>query len=112
MSSDGLEAGVQQCGVHAVSGLLRADRRGQRDLGQHGAGCPFAGVHGSQTGECRTVLNTVLAQAIPDLDAFLAVRVRGEQSGHVPRGRLFIVPRHAGRRRHGALARPAGWFPR
>ena len=45
--------------------LLRADRAGQRDLGQHRAVGPFGGVRGGQAGESRTEPNTTPCRSVP-----------------------------------------------
>ena len=112
MGRDRLETGIQQRRVHAVSVLLRADWAGQRDLGQHGAGCRLAGVHGGQTGERRTVLNTTLVQALAHLGAVLAARMRGKQRGDVV-ARVAAHPRRrAGPRWLAALVRPPDSSPR
>jgi hypothetical protein len=76
MRINGLKTGIQQRRVDTVRTLLRADLAGQRDLGQRG--CPLAGVHGTETGERRTVLKTTLGLALAHLGAVLATRMRGK----------------------------------
>ena len=48
-------------------------------------------MHGGETGERRTVLNTTLVQALAHLGAVLAARVRGKQRGHVVRRGLLLL---------------------
>lgn len=77
MSFDGLETGVQQRRVHAVSGLLRADLARQRHLGQDGAGL-VAGMNGAQAGERGTVLDAASVHPPAHLVAVIVMRVRGQ----------------------------------
>ena len=91
VSHYGLEAGIEQRWVHAVGGLLRADRAGQPDLGQHGADCPFRGARGGQTCERWSVLNTDRAEQLPHVGALRAARVLREQGDYVLRRRLVVI---------------------
>ena len=64
VSSDGLEAGIEQRRVHAVGALLCAKRPGQRDLG-HQSGRVFGGVGGDQTRKGRTQLDPARVEPLP-----------------------------------------------
>ena len=73
-----LEAGIQQCRVDAVRACLRTDLTGQGDLRQHGpVGIP-AGVHGTEAGERRAVLDTAQIQCSSHLGAVHDIRMCGK----------------------------------
>ena len=86
MGSNGLEAGVQQCRVHAVGALLAADRGGQADLSQHRVAATVGGVDRVQRGEGRPELNTASVEPVPDVGTISAMRMAGEQCVHVVGG--------------------------
>jgi hypothetical protein len=67
MSRYGLETGIQQGGMHAVGALLRAERARKPDIGQHCADRLVRAVHCGESGESRTILQTVLVELLPHL---------------------------------------------
>ena len=90
---DGLKAGIQQRGVHAIVAVLGADRAGQADLGQHGAHRAFRDMRGGQSGERRTEPDTPSTEPRPQFIAVHATAMRRQQRGHVQRRRCPGPPR-------------------
>ncbi len=93
---NGLEARIEQSRVHHVGALLRADRAGQPDLGEHRIRA-VGGVHRRQAGERGAVLDATVGEGHSHLVAFHPVRVGREQFGDVVGGRRVVLvggPQH------------------
>ena len=87
---NGLETGIQQCGVHAIASLLGTDSAGQADLGQHGAHRTVRDMRGGQAGERRTELHTTLVEPLAQLVALEAARIRRQQGCDILGGWLCV----------------------
>ncbi len=101
MRRNRLEASVEQCGVHAIAGLLFADHAGQPNFCQHGAAGFLGGVCGGQAGESGSVLDTALVQRASKFGARYRARMRRQQGLDVVRGWLVLVA-SGGQNRGGA----------
>ncbi len=107
MSRNGLEAGIQQRGVHAVGGLLWAGSGPAVRLRPARCRPSVAGVRGGQTCESRSNWTPRSSNHCRSLTPVHAVRVRREQGGHVAAQVAGPHPRpHAGPRRLAGLVLP------
>ena len=92
-----LETRIEESGVHAVSGLFRADFAGQGQFDEDGAGGLLADMQDAKAAERRTALISALGHAFADDIATFGMRMRREQCRHVvSRGEPIL-----GRLQHG-----------
>ncbi|CFB10921.1 Uncharacterised protein [Mycobacterium tuberculosis] len=75
MRADRLETGIQEGRVDCVQALLRTNRAGQRDFGQHCGGRILRDIGHGQAGEGRTILHTVLVELPAQILTVHAARV-------------------------------------
>ncbi|SKY60288.1 Uncharacterised protein [Mycobacteroides abscessus subsp. abscessus] len=80
---DGLEARIQQCGMHDIAALLCANITRQGHLRQHRSDGLVPAVRRGQPLEGRAVLDSSLIERRPQVVAGLAMRVLGTQGGQV-----------------------------
>ncbi|RFZ09827.1 hypothetical protein DSM43518_01403 [Mycobacterium marinum] len=69
-----LEAGVQQCRVDQIAGLLGAHRTRQADLGEHRIAAAFTDMRRGQARERGAIVNSGLAEPFPQ---FVSVQTAG-----------------------------------